>query len=157
MSLSHVQLFTTPWTAAHQAPLSMGFFRQEYWSGAPLPSPNWILNTCQILANKKGLFSPFSFLSICSFPLSSFFPPSRLLPCILSFFLFLPFGCTSFSVKSDSLILHQSCWRQNVNSNVLALMSYNFYTSVPKTEYCLKYKFKYNFKYNKWNILAKYI
>ena len=38
-SLSHVRLFTTPWTAAHQAPPSMGFFRQEYWSGVPLPSP----------------------------------------------------------------------------------------------------------------------
>ena len=30
--LSHVQLFVTPWTVAHQAPLSTGFFRQEYWS-----------------------------------------------------------------------------------------------------------------------------
>ena len=38
-SLSRVQLFTTSWTAAHQAPLSMGFSRQEYWSGVPLPSP----------------------------------------------------------------------------------------------------------------------
>ena len=37
-SLSHVQLFTTPWTVAHQAPQSMGFSRQEYWSGVPLPS-----------------------------------------------------------------------------------------------------------------------
>ena len=37
--LSHVQLFATPWTAAHQAPLFMGFSRQEYWSGLPLPSP----------------------------------------------------------------------------------------------------------------------
>ena len=35
-SLSHVRLFTTPWTAAHQAPPSMGFSRQEYWSGLPL-------------------------------------------------------------------------------------------------------------------------
>ena len=34
-SLSRVQLLTTPWTAAHQAPLSMGFSRQEYWSGLP--------------------------------------------------------------------------------------------------------------------------
>ena len=34
-----VRLFTTPWTAAYQAPLSMGFSRQEYWSGLPLPSP----------------------------------------------------------------------------------------------------------------------
>ena len=38
-SLSHVRLFKTPRTAAYQAPLSMGFSRQEYWSGVPLPSP----------------------------------------------------------------------------------------------------------------------
>ena len=37
-SLSCVRLFATPWTAAYQAPLSMGFSRQEYWSGVPLPS-----------------------------------------------------------------------------------------------------------------------
>ena len=37
-SLSHVWLLATPWTAAFQAPLSMGFSRQEYWSGVPLPS-----------------------------------------------------------------------------------------------------------------------
>ena len=36
---SRVRLFATPWTAAYQAPLSMGFSRQEYWSGLPLPSP----------------------------------------------------------------------------------------------------------------------
>ena len=38
-SLSRVQLFVTPWSAAYQAPPSMGFSRQEYWSGVPLPSP----------------------------------------------------------------------------------------------------------------------
>ena len=38
-SLSRVRLFVTPWTIAHQAPLSMGFSRQEYWSGLPFPSP----------------------------------------------------------------------------------------------------------------------
>ena len=38
-SLSHVQLFATPWTVAFQAPLSMGFSRQEHWSGLPSPSP----------------------------------------------------------------------------------------------------------------------
>ena len=37
--LSHVRLFATPWTVAHQAPPSMGFSRQEYWSGLPFPSP----------------------------------------------------------------------------------------------------------------------
>ena len=38
-SLSHVQLFATPWTVAYQGPLSMGFSRQQYWSGLPFPSP----------------------------------------------------------------------------------------------------------------------
>ena len=37
--LSHVRLFVTPWTVAHQTPPSMGFSRQEYWSGLPFPSP----------------------------------------------------------------------------------------------------------------------
>ena len=37
--LSHARLFATPWTAAHQAPLSMRFSRQGYWSGLPFPSP----------------------------------------------------------------------------------------------------------------------
>ena len=39
-SLSRVRLFVTPWTAAYLAPPSMGFSRQGYWSGVPLPSPN---------------------------------------------------------------------------------------------------------------------
>ena len=37
--LSRVQLFVTPWTVVYQAPLTMGFSRQEYWSGQPFPSP----------------------------------------------------------------------------------------------------------------------
>ena len=50
-SLSCVQLLATPWTAAYQAPPSMGFSRQEYWSGLPLPSPdlrarNSVFQTC---------------------------------------------------------------------------------------------------------------
>ena len=36
---SHTPLFVTPWTVAYQAPPSMGFPKQEYWSGLPLPSP----------------------------------------------------------------------------------------------------------------------
>ena len=51
--LSHVQLFVTLWTVAHQASLSMGFSRQEYWSGLPCPPPgdfsqprDWIYVSC---------------------------------------------------------------------------------------------------------------
>ena len=43
-SLSLIRLFATPWTVARQAPLSMGFSRQEYWSGFPSPSPGDLPN-----------------------------------------------------------------------------------------------------------------
>ena len=43
-SLSHVLLFVTPWTVAHQVPLSVGFSRQEHWSGLPFPSPGDLLD-----------------------------------------------------------------------------------------------------------------
>ena len=43
--LSHVRLFATLWTIALQAPPSMGFSRQEYWSGLPLPSPRDLPNS----------------------------------------------------------------------------------------------------------------
>ena len=43
-SLSHVQSAFTPWNIAHQDPLSMGFPKQEYWSGSPFPSPGNLPN-----------------------------------------------------------------------------------------------------------------
>ena len=43
-SLNRVRLFVTLWTVARQAPLSMGFFRQEYWSRLPFPSPGDLPN-----------------------------------------------------------------------------------------------------------------
>ena len=52
-SLSRVRLFATPWTAAHQAPPSMGFSRQEHWSGVPLPSPGTVLGTLDIRARES--------------------------------------------------------------------------------------------------------
>ena len=39
MCFSHVRFFATLWTVAHQTPLSVGFSRQEYWSGLPFPTP----------------------------------------------------------------------------------------------------------------------
>ena len=44
-SLSRVRLFAAPWTIAYHGPLSMGFSRQEYWSGLPFPSPRGIVFT----------------------------------------------------------------------------------------------------------------
>ena len=45
--LSHARPSATPWTAAYQAPPSMGFSRQEYWSGVPLSSPYHLLPDCK--------------------------------------------------------------------------------------------------------------
>ena len=42
--LSCIRLFATPWTVAYQVPPSMGFYRQEYWSGLPFSSPGDLLN-----------------------------------------------------------------------------------------------------------------
>ena len=60
-SLSHVPLLVTPWTVAHQAPPSMGFSRQVYWSGVPLPSPlyngNSYLILQSVIVNMKSVLS----------------------------------------------------------------------------------------------------
>ena len=63
-SLSRVWLLGTPWTAAHQAPPSMGFSRQEYWSGVPLPSLKCSLSISNFLEEISSLFHSIVFLYI---------------------------------------------------------------------------------------------
>ena len=53
--LNRVWLFATSWTAAYQAPLSMGFPRQEYWSELPLPSPLFIIDKIKIRAIENSV------------------------------------------------------------------------------------------------------
>ena len=63
---SHVQLFANPWTVARQAPLSMGFPRQEYWRGLPFPSPgnlqsvqfSSVAQSCLTLCNPMNCSTP---------------------------------------------------------------------------------------------------
>ena len=70
---SHVWLCATPSTAAHQTPLPLGFFRQEHWSGLPLPSPEEISSLshsivflCILLTCEEGfLISPCYSLELC--------------------------------------------------------------------------------------------
>ena len=57
-SLSRVRLLATPWTSAYQAPPSMGFSRQEYWSGVPLPSPLYLLECAKSLQLCPTLCDP---------------------------------------------------------------------------------------------------
>ena len=66
-SLSHIRLLVTPWTAAYQAPLSMGFSRQEYWSGVPLPSPHVKLIIFKRIVIEVQLFSILSNTWYCQF------------------------------------------------------------------------------------------
>ena len=54
-SFSRVRLLATPWTAAHQAPQSTGFSRQEYWSGLPLPSPVSMVSLNNVLLSSAAL------------------------------------------------------------------------------------------------------
>ena len=54
---SHVRFFATPWTVTCQAPLSVGFSRQEYWSGLPLPSPT-IGHTPEKTISEKDTCTP---------------------------------------------------------------------------------------------------
>ena len=64
-SLSHVWLSATPWTVAYQAPTSMGFSRQEYWSGLPLPSPDDIFRLSNWIFVLMWLWNGVYFVYIC--------------------------------------------------------------------------------------------
>ena len=78
-SLSPVQLFATPWTVAHQSPLSMGFSRHEYWSGLPFPSPahsQWATLFLEF-SGTLTLLSPFTSSVLSAFaPLAGLLGPS---------------------------------------------------------------------------------
>ena len=62
--LSRVWLFVTPWTAAYQAPPSMGFPRQEYWSGVPLPSPRGCLRALIMQQTRISTELPFFYFTM---------------------------------------------------------------------------------------------
>ena len=92
-SLSHVRLFTTPWTAAHQAPPSMGFSRPKYWSGVLLPSPHThkCTNNANQQKNCKCVYSWHgSVQKDCSWSNSFLILPFKLF--YLFCFFFFPFG-----------------------------------------------------------------
>ena len=71
--LTRVRLLATPWTAAYQAPPSMGFSRQEYWSGLPLPSPKGRIDNEGFLDTvgfvfQLGFSSPFPLYTAYLYP-----------------------------------------------------------------------------------------
>ena len=105
MSLSHVRLLATPWTAAYQAPLSMGFARQEYWSGVPLPSLHTPSTGRQNLNRWTSREVPLSFSPLSSAASLFFLSPQEfyiLFSPVFSVFLNSLFFLPLLSVKEES-------------------------------------------------------
>ena len=105
--LNHVWLFVTMWTVAHQAPLSIGFSRQEYWSGLPCLPPGHLPNP----GIEPGL------PHLPSEPLGKGILPSQILKIIrtgnsfLYLFHFLPFG-VRMSITIIICLSHPAFWKQ---------------------------------------------
>ena len=99
-SLSRARLLATPWTAAHQAPPSMGFSRQEYWSGVPLPSPLLDYKSSLFLVfevNLNLLLPSYFLIFVClSFSMHHLFS-------FLTFQCFFPFGL-HFELTEDMFV-----------------------------------------------------
>ena len=97
-SLSHVRLLETPWSAALQAPLSMEFSRQEYWSGVPLPSPT-------LSPRKPLIFPPLLIHLFLMFRVNGI---TYVVPCDWD----LPFSVifSRFILKSAPVYIFFNCW-----------------------------------------------
>ena len=128
-SLSRVWLLVTPWTAAHQAPPSMGFSGQQYWSGLPLPSPSFTLEDRYFEVNIKEIKLK-SRQVICQFHTnkcrSSINVHTFLVPTLFymywTFALFAPTSISSFHLGHHNALSRVPCAIQYV------LISYLFYT-----------------------------
>ena len=108
---SCVQLFATPWTIAHQAPLSIGFSRQEYWSGLPFPSVQFsrsshvqLSATPQTAAHQASLSTTKSWSLLKLMSIESVNPSNHLILCHP--FLLLPSIFPSIRVFSNESVLH---------------------------------------------------
>ena len=104
--LGCVRLFATPWTITQQAPLSMGFSRQEYWSGLPFPPPGDLPNP-----RIKTASSVAPALQVDSLPMSHWENP-KTLGVILNYSLFsFPSPiCISSVLLCNKLYLISACW-----------------------------------------------
>ena len=118
-SLSHVWLYATPWTAAYQAPPSIGFSRQEYWSGVPLPSLHFIWN--REIKNFWNFEVIDTYLKILGDPHCFLLPFNHQYPQQFIFFLrvrrWYVWRCT-FSIKKPSC-----CWKSLSNTRFVTYPS----------------------------------
>ena len=105
-SLSHVRLLATPWTAAYQAPRSMGFSRKEYWSGEPLPSPTKVLMHVNSLPFSSALLPPRNFS--CYFFFLSYWHT-------IGLWHFIIFRCTALMLFLKIVCLKESTVQINIS------------------------------------------
>ena len=103
-SLSHIRLFVTPGMAAYKAPLSIGFSRQEYWSGLPFPSPHSRFLLAIYLDRVVCIFQPQSLSLPLPFHLSLLVILSLFAKCVILFLL-----CFSSSSAAQSCLTPSSC------------------------------------------------
>ena len=110
--LSRVRLLATPWTAAYQAPPSMGFSRQEYWSGLPLPSPQLSLNKLSF-CNHCLCLPPIVF---CLSHLLTYFANKGLSSQSYGFSIVVRYGCESWTIKKAECqridVFELWCWKR---------------------------------------------
>ena len=136
-SFSCVRLFATPWIVAHQAPPSMGFSRQEYWNGLPLPFPNWPTRLCYFQVHNIGdsiylyirKLWPWCHYHItqqsCCNIIDCISPSLHLIPVTLFFFFFLVTG--SLSPSPISLIPYAlPLWQPHLFSVCMTVLLHFF-------------------------------
>ena len=129
MSLSCVRLLATPWTAAYQAPPSIGFSRQGYWSGVPLPSPHMTTRkrktlTIQIFVGKimSLLFNMLSRFVIACLPRNKHLLISWLQP--LSTVILEPKKIKSVTVSTFSPSIHHEVMAPDATIFVFSMLSF---------------------------------
>ena len=115
-SLSRTQLFATAWTVAYQAPPSMGFPRQEYWNGLPLPTPSALCI--------RWLFSGFFFFFQHSTGASISVLPMNIQGCAFKI------DCLNLLAVRDSQVFSQAPEFESINSLVLSLLNGLTLTSI---------------------------
>ena len=130
-SLSRVWLFATPWTITYQAPLSMGFSRQEYWSGVPLPSP--VIRRGEKLLLNKLLLNIQNQLITLTFTVRNQMQWKRIIPSLY-------YGCVSLtfiqSMNVEKSIFYSKAYR--TFKVVFRTPKYDFWLGVTRKAYICK-------------------